>query len=582
MLVGGIGLAFVFGMLAQRLRLSPLFGYLVAGSVVGPFTPGFVADTGIATQLSEIGVILLMFGVGLHFSIGDLWSVRRIVIPGAIFQILIATVLGMLLSWALGWDWGSGLIFGICLSVASTVVLLRALEERRLLETQRGRIAIGWLIVEDLITVLVLVMLPPLAGMLGGHAEDAGSGSFEDIARTLGWTLAKVSVFIVLMLVVGRRVIPWILERTAAVGSRELFTLSVLAIALGVAFVSTAIFDVSFALGAFLAGVMLNGSRLSHEAANDSLPMRDAFAVLFFVAVGMLFDPHVLVEQPLAIAAAFLIITLGKSFGAWLIVRLFRYPNETALTIAVALAQIGEFSFILAGVGVAIGVLSEDARNLILASAMLSMIANPMLFVSLDRWIARREARQAKLDKDREVGIEVDDTVPDRDAIPADNHIILVGYGKVGSRVARSLRATGTPLVLVDTDRDHCIEARKLGIPCIYGNAVSAEVLCDANLKTARILLIAISQALEAGPIIRIAREVNPDLAILARAHSDEEVAYLHKAGADATIMGESEIARSMCDSVESLLRLAQRLEVVNRRPEPDSNAGAEAEPQPG
>jgi CPA2 family monovalent cation:H+ antiporter-2 len=582
MLVGGIGLAFVFGMLAQRLRLSPLFGYLVAGSVVGPFTPGFVADTGIATQLSEIGVILLMFGVGLHFSIGDLWSVRRIVIPGAIFQILIATVFGMLLSWALGWDWGSGLIFGICLSVASTVVLLRALEERRLLETQRGRIAIGWLIVEDLITVLVLVMLPPLAGMLGGHAEDAGSGSFEDIARTLGWTLAKVSVFIVLMLVVGRRVIPWILERTAAVGSRELFTLSVLAIALGVAFVSTAIFDVSFALGAFLAGVMLNGSRLSHEAANDSLPMRDAFAVLFFVAVGMLFDPHVLVEQPLAIAAAFLIITLGKSFGAWLIVRLFRYPNETALTIAVALAQIGEFSFILAGVGVAIGVLSEDARNLILASAMLSMIANPMLFVSLDRWIARREARQAKLDKDREVGIEVDDTVPDRDAIPADNHIILVGYGKVGSRVARSLRATGTPLVLIDTDRDHCIEARKLGIPCIYGNAVSAEVLRDANLKTARILLIAISQALEAGPIIRIAREVNPDLAILARAHSDEEVAYLHKAGADATIMGESEIARSMCDSVESLLRLAQRLEVVNRRPEPDSNAGAEAEPQPG
>jgi CPA2 family monovalent cation:H+ antiporter-2 len=310
--------------------------------------------------------------------------------------------------------------------------------------------------------------------------------------------------------------------------------------------------------------------------------MRDAFAVLFFVAVGMLFDPHVLVEQPLAIAAAFLIITLGKSFGAWLIVRLFRYPNETALTIAVALAQIGEFSFILAGVGVAIGVLSEDARNLILASAMLSMIANPMLFVSLDRWIARREARQAKLDKDREVGIEVDDTVPDRDAIPADNHIILVGYGKVGSRVARSLRATGTPLVLIDTDRDHCIEARKLGIPCIYGNAVSAEVLRDANLKTARILLIAISQALEAGPIIRIAREVNPDLAILARAHSDEEVAYLHKAGADATIMGESEIARSMCDSVESLLRLAQRLEVVNRRPEPDSNAGAEAEPQPG
>ena len=532
MLVGGIGLAFVFGMLAQRLRLSPLVGYLVAGSVVGPFTPGFVADMGIAQQLSEIGVILLMFGVGLHFSISDLWSVRKIVIPGAIFQILVATVLGMLLGWALGWDWGTGLIFGIWLSVASTVVLLRALEERRLLETQRGRIAIGWLIVEDLVTVLVLVMLPPLAGMLGGQAEDAGSGGFADIAMALGWTLAKGGVFIVLMLVVGSRVIPWILERTAAVGSRELFTLAVLAIALGVALVSTAVFDVSFALGAFLAGVMLNGSRLSHEAANDSLPMRDAFAVLFFVAVGMLFDPHVLVEQPLAIGAAFLIIIVGKSLGAWMIVRLFGYPNETALTIAVALAQIGEFSFILAAVGVSIGVLSEDARNLILASAMLSMIANPMLFVALDRWIARREARQAKLDHGKEEGVEMDDPLPDRDTIPAGNHIILVGFGKVGSRVARALHQQGVPLVLVDTDRDHCVEARQLGIPCIFGNAVSADVMKDANLKSARVLLIAISQALEAGPIIRLARETNPGLAILARAHSDEEVAYLHKAGA--------------------------------------------------
>ena len=570
MLVGGIGLAFVFGMLAQRLRLSPIFGYLVAGSVVGPFTPGFVADMGIAQQLSEIGVILLMFGVGLHFSISDLWSVRKIVIPGAVFQILVATVLGMLLSWAMGWDWGAGLIFGVCLSVASTVVLLRAMEERRLLETQRGRIAVGWLIVEDLVTVLILVMLPPLASLLGGHAEEAGSGSMEDIAKALGWTLAKGGIFILLMLVVGKRVIPWILERTAAVGSRELFTLAVLAIALGVAFVSTAVFDVSFALGAFLAGVMLNGSRLSHEAANDSMPMRDAFAVLFFVAVGMLFDPHVLIEQPLAIAAAFLIITVGKSFGAWLIVRMFRYPNETALTIAVALAQIGEFSFILASVGVSIGVLSEDARNLILASAMLSMIANPMLFVALDRWIARREAQKAKVDKAREDTIRMDDTVPDRESIPVGDHIILVGYGKVGSRVARGLREHDMPLVLIDSDRDHCIEARKLGIPSIWGNAVSAEVLNDANLQTARILLIAISQALEAGPIVRLAREVNPGLAILARAHSDEEVTYLHKAGADATIMGESEIARSMCDSVESLLRLAQRLEVANKPPQDD------------
>jgi CPA2 family monovalent cation:H+ antiporter-2 len=568
MLVGGICLAYVFGMLANRLRLSPLIGYLVAGIVVGPFTPGLVADSGIAQQLSEIGVILLMFGVGLHFSIGDLWSVRKIAIPGAIFQILIATVLGMLLSWALGWEWGSGVIFGICLSVASTVVLLRALEERRLLETQRGRIAIGWLIVEDLVTVLVLVMLPPLAGLLGGTTEAGVSNDMGDVLKALLWTLGKVSMFIVLMLVVGARVIPWMLERTAAVGSRELFTLAVLAIALGVAFISTAIFDVSFALGAFLAGVMLNGSRLSHEAANDSMPMRDAFAVLFFVAVGMLFDPHVLIEQPLAIAAAFLIIIIGKSIGAWMIVRVFGYPNETALTIAVALAQIGEFSFILAGVGVSIGALSEEARNLILASAMLSMVANPMLFAALDRWIAGREP-QIRASAEAQMKVTADDSLPDRALIPESNHIILVGYGRVGSRVARSLHEHGMPMVLIDTDRDHCIDARKLGIPCIFGNAVSADVVNDANITQARAMLIAISQALEAGPIIRQARELNPALAILARAHSDEEVAYLHQAGADATIMGESEIARSMCDSVESLVRLSQRLETSNRPPDP-------------
>lgn len=442
------------------------------------------------------------------------------------------------------------------------------MEERRLLETQRGRIAIGWLIVEDLVTVLVLVMLPPLAGLLGGTTEAGVSNDMGDVLKALLWTLGKVSMFIVLMLVVGARVIPWMLERTAAVGSRELFTLAVLAIALGVAFISTAIFDVSFALGAFLAGVMLNGSRLSHEAANDSMPMRDAFAVLFFVAVGMLFDPHVLIEQPLAIAAAFLIIIIGKSIGAWMIVRVFGYPNETALTIAVALAQIGEFSFILAGVGVSIGALSEEARNLILASAMLSMVANPMLFAALDRWIAGREP-QIRASAEAQMKVTADDSLPDRALIPESNHIILVGYGRVGSRVARSLHEHGMPMVLIDTDRDHCIDARKLGIPCIFGNAVSADVVNDANITQARAMLIAISQALEAGPIIRQARELNPALAILARAHSDEEVAYLHQAGADATIMGESEIARSMCDSVESLVRLSQRLETSNRPPDP-------------
>jgi len=575
MLVGGICLAFVFGMIAQKLRLSPLFGYLVAGVVAGPFTPGFVADMGIAQQLSEIGVILIMFGVGLHFSIGDLWSVRKIVIPGALFQVLIASSLGLLLGWLLGWQWGSSLIFGVCLSVASTVVLLRALEERRLLETRRGRIAIGWLIVEDLLMVLVLVMLPPLAGLLGGDSVEARTASSGDVLRALGWTLGKVTVFIVLMLAIGRRVIPWVLERTAAAGSRELFTLAVLAIALGVAYVATAIFSVSFALGAFLAGVMLNESKLSHQAASDSLPMRDAFAVLFFVSVGMLFDPHILIEQPLAILATFLIIVLGNSFCGFIVARVFREPLQTQLTLSVGLAQIGEFSFILAALGVSLGLLSEDARNLILAAALLSIIVNPMFFVLLDRWSAKHEA-QNRVASESSLRAEEEDLLPDRALIPAANHIILIGYGRVGSRVGPVLQQHGTPLVLIDSNRDHCIDARAAGIPCIYGNALSEGVLKDANIGTARALLLAISQALEAGPIIRLARESNPGIAILARAHSDEEVAYLHKVGVDATIMGESEIARSMCDSVESLLRLAQRLEAANRAPGEDPAAEAQ------
>ncbi len=570
MLVGGIVLAFVFGMIAQRLKLSPLFGYLVAGVVVGPFTPGFVADAHLAHEISELGVILLMFGVGLHFSLGDLLSVRKIAIPGAIVQIAIATGLGMLLAWSLGWTPGAGLVFGICLSVASTVVLLRALEERRLLETMRGRIAIGWLIVEDLVTVLVLVMLPAVAGLLGGNVPEGAPTDTLGILKALAWTLGKVTLFIVLMFAIGRRVIPWALERTAAVGSRELFTLSVLAIALGVAYMSAALFDVSFALGAFLAGVVLNESKLSHEAANDSLPMRDAFAVLFFVSVGMLFDPKILIEQPVAVFATFLIITVGKSIGALAIVRAFGHPWQTSLTIATALAQIGEFSFILAALGVSLGLLSEEGRNLILASALLSIIVNPMLFVVLDRWNAKREAdKNAAKPASEEAGAvpdeEADDFLPDRALIPLKDHIILIGFGRVGSRVGRALHERDVPLVLIESDRDDCVEARRIGIPCILGNAVAPQVLGDAHIASARALLVAIPQTLEAGPIIKQARESNPGIAILARAHSDDEVAYLMKAGADATIMGESEIARSMCDSVESLMRLVPRLEEVQR-----------------
>ncbi|MET0226848.1 MAG: YbaL family putative K(+) efflux transporter [Dokdonella sp.] len=551
-LVSALVLAYVAGMLAQRVRLSPLVGYLVAGIAIGPFTPGIVADQALAPELSELGVILLMFGVGLHFSLGDLLAVKMIAIPGAIVQITIATVLGMLLSWLLGWSFGAGLVFGLALSVASTVVLLRALEERRLLDSSRGRIAIGWLIVEDLAMVLVLVLLPALAGLLGGNADAAHAD--HGVLAALAITLGKVATFVALMLIVGRRVIPWLLERTAGVGSRELFTLAVLAIALGVAYASARLFDVSFALGAFFAGMVLNESKLSHEAAAESLPFRDAFAVLFFVSVGMLFDPAILVRQPLPIIGVFLIIVLGKSLAALLIVRVFGRPLEVGLTIAVSLAQIGEFSFILAGLGVELGLLPKDGRDLILAGAILSIVANPLLFVALDRWQARRDAESAALAADE---------APLGLALPTLGHIVLIGFGRVGALVGRQLHEAGAALALVETNRDHLDNARALGIAGILANAAAEEALVDANVATARAILVAIPQTIEAGQIIQHARALNPGIAVLARAHSDAEVAYLLGCGADAAIMGEREIARSMCEAVDGLAHYFARAEAL-------------------
>ncbi|MFC4821045.1 YbaL family putative K(+) efflux transporter [Dokdonella ginsengisoli] len=546
-LVSAFVLAFVAGMLAQRLRLSPIVGYLLAGVVIGPFTPGIVADQAIAPELSELGVILLMFGVGLHFSLGDLLEVKAIAIPGAIAQIAFATGLGLLLAWGLDWSFGAGLVFGLALSVASTVVLLRALEERRLLETSRGRIAVGWLIVEDLAMVLALVLLPALSGLLGGRVEGGGGNLFA----TLGLTLGKVTAFVAIMLIVGRRVIPWLLERTAGVGSRELFTLAVLAIALGVAYASAVLFGVSFALGAFFAGMVLNESKLSHQAANDSLPFRDAFAVLFFVSVGMLFDPAILLREPLPVLGVFLIITVGKSLAALVIVRAFGRPLEVGVTIAVSLAQIGEFSFILAGLGVDLGLLPKDGRDLILAGSILSICANPLLFVALDRWQAKREAEAAANapEPDEPIGPPV----------PEAGHIVLVGFGRVGALVGRDLQASGHTLALIETNRDHLEQARALGIAGVPGNAAAEETLVAVNAATATALLIAIPNTLEAGQIIRHARAQNPSIAVLARAHSDDEVAYLLGCGADAAIMGEREIARSMCESVGGLERYFAR-----------------------
>lgn len=540
-LVGGLVLAFIFGALAHRVRASPIVGYLIGGVLAGPFTPGFVADPALAAELAEIGVILLMFGVGLHFSLKDLLSVRGIAVPGAIVQIAIATALGMGLAWALGWELGAGLVFGLALSVASTVVLLRALQERRLVETEKGRIAVGWLIVEDLAMVLILVLLPPVAGLLGGRGEAANAANAGEIAAALGITFAKVAAFVALMLLIGRKVIPWVLHYVAHTGSRELFRLAVLALALGVAYGAAELFGVSFALGAFFAGMVLAESELSHRAAEESLPLREAFAVLFFVSVGMLFDPMSLMREPGPVVATLLIITLGKSAAALLIVLAFRHPIGAALTISASLAQIGEFSFILAGLGVTLGLLPEEGRDLILAGAILSILLNPLFFAALDRilpWLERRSAEGAA---------EVSATT-DLPTTTLREHLVLVGFGRVGSNVGEELTREELPFLVIE-DRDELVDKlRARGIETIHGNGAAPEVIAAANLPAARYLLVAIPDAFEAGQIVEQGRAANPKIEIIARAHSDEEVRYLERCGADLIIMGEREIARRMAE----------------------------------
>jgi monovalent cation:H+ antiporter-2, CPA2 family len=381
-----VSLAFAFagGFIAQRLRLSPMVGYLLAGIAVGPFTPGFVADTRLAPELAEIGVVLLMFGVGMHFSVSDLWKVRAIALPGALIQIITATLLGFLVAFAWGWSPGAGLVLGLSLSVASTVVLLRGLEARGSLTSPDGQIAVGWLVVEDLVTVLLLVILPLLSGLLGGAPTEAGQS--DGLWLQLGLTLLKVAVFVFLMLLGGTRLFPWLLKQVENTGSRELFTLAVVALALGIAFGASELFGVSLALGAFFAGVVINESDLSHRAATDLQPLQDSFTALFFVAVGMLFDPSILVRQPLQVLAVLFIIVLGKSLAAFAIVRVLRYSAATGMTIAVSLAQIGEFSFILAEMGVSLQLLPAEGYNLVLAGALISITLSPFLFQLLARF----------------------------------------------------------------------------------------------------------------------------------------------------------------------------------------------------
>ncbi|GAB1439550.1 YbaL family putative K(+) efflux transporter [Providencia sp.] len=542
-IVGGLALAYLLGMIAQRLKISPLVGYLAAGVLAGPFTPGFVADAALAPELAEIGVILLMFGVGLHFSLKDLLAVKTIAIPGAIAQIAVATLLGLGLSLLFGWGIFTGIVFGLCLSTASTVVLLRALEERQLIESQRGQIAIGWLIVEDLAMVLTLVLLPAAAAIM--NTDDA---SFSELALGLAWTIGKVVLFIFIMIVVGRKVIPWILSRTASTGSRELFTLAVLALALGIAYAAVAIFDASFALGAFFAGMVLNESELSHRAAQDTLPLRDAFAVLFFVSVGMLFDPVVLIEQPLGIIAVLAIIIIGKSAAALVLVRMFGHSRRTALTISVSLAQIGEFAFILAGMGLTLGVMDKDAQNLVLAGAIVSIMLNPVLFSLLDKYLEKTETIEEQL---------LEETLEEETQVPVDicGHAIIVGYGRVGGMLADKLRRRNIPVVVVEDTRAKFEELAENGFSAILGNGANRETISLARIECAKTLLLTIPNGYEAGEIVATAKEMNPDVTVIVRAHYDDEVSFIKERGADHIIIGEHEIAKSMatlmCNDVE-------------------------------
>ncbi len=550
-IVGALALAFVLGTLAHRLRISPLVGYLLAGVLVGPFTPGLVANQGLADELAEIGVVLLMFGVGLHFSLKDLLAVKAIAVPGALLQMSFGTLLGLGLARTLGWPFASGLVFGLALSVASTVVTLRALQDRRLIETERGRIAVGWLVVEDFAMVLALVLLPAFANLLGLSAGTGGgdqlAGANEadltGILLTIAITLGKIAAFVALMLLVGRRVIPWLLHYVVHTGSRELFRLAVLVIALGVAYGAAALFGVSFALGAFFAGMVLSESPLSQQAAAESLPLRDAFAVLFFVSVGMLFDPRILLADPWPILATFLIVTVGKSLPPFAIAMLFRRPMATAVTMAASLAQIGEFSFILASLGVDLHLLDEKARDFILAGSILSIMVNPFLFAILDRvtpWLERREKAGGALSGEPAANrVELTPT-------QLTGHAVLVGYGRVGSLVGEALLRAGRPLLVIEDRAEIAAALKAKGVETIAGNATSAPVARAANIPKARWLVVAIPNGLEAGEIVEQARAANPTLEILSRAHSDAEVDYLKGFGADFIIMGEREIAQAM------------------------------------
>ncbi len=547
-IAAGFGVALLLGFVAERLKLPALVGYLVAGIMIGPGTPGFVADVQIASQLSEIGVMLLMFGVGLHFSLNDLLAVKRIALPGAVVQMGLATALGMALAWGWGWSWGSGLIFGLSLSCASTVVLLKALEARGVLESMNGKIAVGWLVVEDLACVLVLVLMPPLSGVLGGTLVAAAESA--PLWRTILQTLLQVSAFIALMLVLGRRILPWLLWQVARTGSRELFTLSVVASAIGIAYGASALFNVSFALGAFFAGMVMRESEFSHRAAEESLPLRDAFSVLFFVAVGMLFEPAILAEQPWRVLAVVGIVMFGKMLAALGLVLVLRYPLNTALTVAASLAQIGEFSFILAGLGVALGLLPAEGMSLVLAGALISIALNPLLFAAiapLQRWVLQRSAFARRLEQRQDPYAELPMST-ERKFL--EGQVVLVGYGRVGRRIAQSLAARGIPFVVAEQNREQVEALRQQGIAAVSGNAAEPSVLIQAHIANAAMLVIAAPDPLHVRQMADTARTLNPSIEIVLRTHSEDEANMLSHDQLGAVFFGEEELAKGMASHV--------------------------------
>jgi CPA2 family monovalent cation:H+ antiporter-2 len=548
-LAAGFAMALALGFLAERVKVPALVGYLLAGIIIGPATPGFVADVHLASQLSEIGIMLLMFGVGLHFSLADLLAVKRIAIPGAVAQMGLATMLGMAVAWWWGWSWGSGFVFGLSLSCASTVVLLKALESRGVLESMNGRIAVGWLVVEDLATVLVLVLLPPLAGALGGSVAAHADGG-RTLWASIGVTLLQIGAFLALMLIAGRRVLPWILWQVSRTGSRELFTLSVVAAAIGIAYGAAELFSVSFALGAFFAGMVMRESEFSHRAAEESLPLRDAFSVLFFVSVGMLFDPAILLKEPLHVLGVLATIVLGKSIAAFVLVLVFRYPLNTALTVSASLAQIGEFSFILSGLGLSLGLLPPEGMSLVLAGALISIALNPLLFATVEplrRWILQRSELARGLERRGDPYAELPMTTERK---YLEGQVVLVGYGRVGKRIARALEARGIPFVVAEQNRELVEGLRKAGVAAVSGDAADPAVLIQAHVAEAAMLVVATPDPLSVRQMAETARTLNPGIEIVLRTHSEDEMRMLREEGIGTVLFGEEELAKGMAGHV--------------------------------